>query len=123
MTLKLILSLAVLEVICACQQAPTPATIEFGPGNSAWRECAYAGYHNRDGYGIFRLLAPNGLGSGWASTNVIDEAQISGNLSGFGDRTLHDDSNNADFKVAIVFHADDHRAFLNRMKVLGCFRI
>ena len=123
MALKLILSLVAMGLLCACQKAPTPATIDFGPGNGSWRECAYVGYHNRDGYGIFRLLAPNGLGSRWATTHVIDGAQISGNLSGFGDRTLHDDSNNTDFKVAIVFHGDSHDALLKRMKTLGCFRI
>jgi hypothetical protein len=117
---KVILLLIVLGMVCACQKTPTPATIDFGLGSRAWRACAYEGYHNRDGYGIFRLLAPNGLRSGWASTDVTQGAQISGDLSGFGDRTLHDDSDNIDFKVAIVFHAESYSALLSRMKILGC---
>lgn len=117
---KVILFLMVLGLVCACQEAPTAATVDLGLGNKAWRACAYEGYHNRDGYGIFRLLAPNGLRSGWASTDVTQGTQISGDLSGFGDRTLHDDSNNSDFKVAIVFHAQSYSALLSRMKILGC---
>jgi hypothetical protein len=97
----------------ASSDAPlASAQVLEGPGSDYIRpRCAYFAFGseaNDNRYGIFKLAHGEQPNEG---------STVSGDLDGFGIRTVHDNSSNADLAVDIVYQADSFEAVVNRLDV------
>jgi hypothetical protein len=54
------------------------------------------------------------------STEVLSEANLSGNFDGFGKRTIHNDSDNTTLTVDVIYHADSYKAAMEKLANDGC---
>lgn len=115
---KFVIAICVVLAGCANTQS---GTITLGAGGNYYRQCAYESFQAKDDYGIFKVAGSKDANLVPFSGMPSEGATISGDLSGFGVRVIHDDSTNTSLTVDITYHAVSYEATLTRMQQLGCF--
>jgi hypothetical protein len=119
-----------LAALAGCGLGASKGTIDFGPTDSGFtKRCPYEAFSTRlngsDDYGILSLPHAAGI-IGVSDLDVkywpASGSTIRGDLSGFGKRTLHNDSDGDAFEATIYYHATTYNAILEWLRTNSCFQ-